>query len=145
MKKHKSISCRTMIQPTYLISLWLHYLSFSWMNDASMWNAHSHDINLCGFHLWDTIGDKVWIILCQNENWRKTFSSKCMIFQDNNFTVCLETFFQDVRSAHKEKVDTPSVILHEPGCHTVPQKTGFSYSTMRNSTEPGLMIKYTLY
>jgi hypothetical protein len=67
------------------------------------WPACSPDLNPCDFYLWDTLKVKVYVnkpLIMSSE--RKYLTGNFIIprlFQDNDFAMCLETFFQDMRPA----------------------------------------------
>jgi hypothetical protein len=76
-----------------------------WVKSQGLWPACLPNLNPSDFHLYNTLKDKrMWIILIHYEDRKKIFGKKFLLFQDN-YAMCLETFFQDVRS-QKQNVST---------------------------------------
>jgi hypothetical protein len=73
-----------------------------WLLSQGLWPAHSPNLNPCNFYLWSTLKDRVYE---NNSHSLQEMKENILLFQENNFTVYLEIFFEDVRHAQK-KVDT---------------------------------------
>lgn len=72
--------------------------------------ARSSSLNPCDFYLWSTINDKLYVLIfIHYKNWKKIYGRKFQLFQDDNFTVCLETFFsrcESCREANGQQFET---------------------------------------
>jgi hypothetical protein len=81
-----------------------------WVISQGLWPAYSPDLNPCDLHLQIKC---IQIILIHYKNWNKIFSRKFTLFQNNNSVVRLETFFQDMRPAEKQKVGTSRLYFEQ--------------------------------